>query len=547
MSTLIINLTRFGDLLQSQAVMHGLQQQGHEVGLICLQNFAPAASLLDGVAHVAPLPGSRLLAELDAGWPGAVLTLRAWVEKLRHDFAPQAVLNLTSTTPARLLARHLAHDLTGTDEVRGFGMDAYGFGLSGSAWTAFFEASTRKRGCSPFNIVDLFVRAAGLREPAVSRLRLPADEQILAAGMRLRQAGEPEFAASEGYVAFQLGASEVRRQWPAEQFAVIGARLRESFALTPVLLGTDSEHELAQRYRAAGGPGIDLVGRTSLPELAATLRHARLLVTNDTGTMHLAAGLGVPCLALFLATAQPWDTGPYLEDCCSLEPALACHPCAFGSACEQNMRCVRQITADTVWPLLESRLRDGAWNCPSETASSARVWVSERDSRGYMDLRSLSGHDNEDRTLWIRLQRHIYRQLLDETDGVDWQSDGDDVIRHDGIAENETAALARYAAGLTPEARRDRSRILEQADALLHLFQEQGRLTLMRPAGPHGRHFLSTSQRIEHLFDADDSFNVLGRLWKTMSQERADDLQTLLIFGSLLRRHLAEYCIYLNL
>ena len=47
--------------------------------------------------------------------------------------------------------------------------------------------------------------------------------------------------------------------------------------------------------------------------LAAVLRQSRLIVTNDTGTMHLAAGLGVPVLALFLATAQPWDTGPYRE------------------------------------------------------------------------------------------------------------------------------------------------------------------------------------------------------------------------------------------
>lgn len=38
-----------------------------------------------------------------------------------------------------------------------------------------------------------------------------------------------------------------------------------------------------------------------------------MLITNDTGTMHLAAGLNLPILAIFLATAQPWDTGPYQE------------------------------------------------------------------------------------------------------------------------------------------------------------------------------------------------------------------------------------------
>ncbi|MDR2727260.1 MAG: glycosyltransferase family 9 protein, partial [Deltaproteobacteria bacterium] len=374
MRILIINLTRFGDLLQSQAVIHGLRQQGHEIGLICQQNFAPAATLLDGLSHMTPLPGGRLLSGLDAGWPDAVLTLHAWMETLIREFMPEAVLNLTASTAAKLLARRFA----GAGKISGFGMDEHGFGVYGSAWTAFFEASTRRRGCSPYNIVDLFLRASGLHAPAMHRLRQPDTAQSTLVGQSLRQ----EAPACSGHVAFQLGASEARRQWPAEQFAALGVRLWEHFGLMPILLGTPNERDLAERYLAAGGPGIDRVGRTSLPELAAILHQVRLLVSNDTGTLHLAAGLGIPCLALFLATAQPWDTGPYLEGCCSLEPALPCHPCAFGSSCGQDMRCVRHIAAEVVWPLLASYLRDITWTCPPDTAAQARVWVSSRDDRG---------------------------------------------------------------------------------------------------------------------------------------------------------------------
>ena len=125
----------------------------------------------------------------------------------------------------------------------------------------------------------------------------------------------------------QLGASEERRQWPAQYFAAVGDNLWHKRKLCPVLLGSPAERPLAEAYaQQAQGPFVDAVGKTDLTQLAALLRRSRMLFTNDTGTMHLAAGLGVSCLAIFLATAQPCDTGPYLPGCCCLEPALPCHP-----------------------------------------------------------------------------------------------------------------------------------------------------------------------------------------------------------------------------
>ena len=111
-----------------------------------------------------------------------------------------------------------------------------------------------------------------------------------------------------------------------------------------MLLGAPAENPLAQEYAArASAPFVNAVGRTNIPQLAALLTRTRLLATNDTGTMHLAAGLGLPCLAFFLATAQPWDTGPYLPGCCCLEPALPCHPCPYNQACPHEQVCLTRI------------------------------------------------------------------------------------------------------------------------------------------------------------------------------------------------------------
>lgn len=536
MRMLILNLTRFGDLLQSQAVVHGLRQQGHEVGLVCLHNFAQAASLLDGVSYVAPLPGSVLLASLETHWGTALGQLHAWTEQIHVDFAPDAVLNLTSTIPARLLARLLTLSIPGQPVPQGFSLDEHGFGLSGSAWTAFFEASTRKRGCSPFNLIDTFLRASGLQGPARYALKPPGDRERLAAGERLRSLSASMGAyrggtvsPPDGYIAFQLGASDARRQWPARFFADIGSRVFAAHNVMPVLVGTENERPLARAYLETNAPGIDLTGSTGLMELAAVLEHMRLLVTNDTGTMHLAAGLGIDCLAVFLATAQPWDTGPYREGCCSLEPNLACHPCGFDATCSHGHRCVEHITPQAVWPLVHGYLQTGTWQCPPETAALARVWQARRDAWGYMDLVSLSGHERDDRTLWIRLQRHIYRHLLDTLDG-----------RFSTLTPGAVTAEPD-GSGLSAASREAALTVLEQADALLHLLAEQGRLTMMQPTGRHGQLFLATCQRVGALFDAHDAFNVLGKLWHTLSQEKGAHLPDLLVFAAQLRASLAAW------
>jgi ADP-heptose:LPS heptosyltransferase len=77
-----------------------------------------------------------------------------------------------------------------------------------------------------------------------------------------------------------------------------------------VVIGGPGDRELAAPLVAAASGVHDLVGRTSLRQLAALLARSRLLVTGDTGPMHLAVAVGTPTLALF-GPADPRRTGPY--------------------------------------------------------------------------------------------------------------------------------------------------------------------------------------------------------------------------------------------
>ena len=549
MKILVMNLTRFGDLLQTQAAIADLSGQGHQVGVVCLENFAGAAMLLSGVQHVAALPSASFLAALAASspipdgngqggmqapvWSKALVGLADWRRTLRAEFSFDTVCNLTPTLSARLLALFLAEGRP----CAGYSVDEHGFGVNSNSWAAFLQGASASRGVSPFNVVDIFRMAAQVEEgagralqPGESGLHAPDGAHIRTAGQLLR-AKAPEGCA--GFVALQLGASEERRRWPVASFAALGERLWQEERLCPVLLGSASEKHLAQRYSAAvTHPHIVLCGETGLEELAATLCSMRLLVTNDTGTMHLAAGLGVPVLAIFLATAQPFDTGPYRAGSCSVEPDLPCHPCAFGSVCLHEEVCRHVVSADFMASLALSHLREGEWRMPENAAamqrplpdsltqecgsaghapSGGRVWISEHDTDGFMTLRSLSGHESDDRTRWLIVQRHFIRRFLDRDRGCDFVPCP--------LPEPQPLSAVMSAALVKD---------LDEAAGLVDLLQQQGKVLTMRPMPMMRERFLATWQKVHASLKRSRYFGALSVLWLQETQAEGQDLPVVL-------------------
>jgi len=548
MNVLVINMTRLGDLLQSQPTVAGLKAQGHRVGLACLDNFAPAASLMQGLDGLFPIPGARLLARLDRDWRLALAAYREALDRVRREFAPDLVVNLTPSEPARLMAMGF-----GAAETRGFALDDHGFNADTSAWAAFLQLAASSRGASPFNIVDIFRRIAGLSgAPGKDGesgdggfgLRGPSAQARTESLERLQSLlpGGLNGAPPQGYVALQLGASEDRRRWPVARFAQVAQGLAEA-GHVPVLVGTAQEKNLGQRLRAQiTTPVIDLMGETDLPGLAAILTHCRLLITNDTGTMHLAAGLGVPCLAIFLATAQPWDTGPYLPGSICLEPDFPtangpCHPCGFGQACphlcEGTEACRLAIAPQTVLALARHMLAgftaENAANAqPGQTPgltpgcmAGARVWrtviSADAEADGLMDLVSVSGHEAEDRTRLIRLQRLLYRRYLD------------------GEALDPAALPVGLSCGLSAVAAGPLLNALGTASEFLFLLERQGQVLARDPMNSVKTKFLATWQRVQSSLCTDPRLTMLSSLWMFESERPGLDMAAILILTSRFR------------
>ena len=114
-----------------------------------------------------------------------------------------------------------------------------------------------------------------------------------------------------------------------------------------VLFGTAKDEEVGAQIAAAlGGACLNLIGQTTLEQLIEELRKCRLLLTNDTGTMHLATLLGVPVVAVFGST-EPSLTGPLGKGNRVVRHHVECSPC-FLRECPLDFRCMKAVSAEEV-------------------------------------------------------------------------------------------------------------------------------------------------------------------------------------------------------
>jgi lipopolysaccharide heptosyltransferase II len=136
------------------------------------------------------------------------------------------------------------------------------------------------------------------------------------------------------------------KRWPAYKFQMLVKQVNEVLDCKWVILGTAADSAVAREI-SAGLPNVtDLTGKTSLEELMQLLAHLTGLVTNDTGTMHLADFIGTPLIALFGST-EPSLTGPRAPRSKVIQQKAECSPC-FLRECPLDFRCMLELPMDQI-------------------------------------------------------------------------------------------------------------------------------------------------------------------------------------------------------
>jgi lipopolysaccharide heptosyltransferase II len=146
------------------------------------------------------------------------------------------------------------------------------------------------------------------------------------------------------------------KRWLPERFAEVAIAVSEQLSAEWILFGTTKDTDVGTIIEEKlGDRSVNRIGRTSLDQLIAELRECELLLTNDTGTMHLATVLGVPVVAIFGST-EPSLTGPLGSGHRVLRHQVECSPC-FLRECPIDFRCMKAVTVDEVVGAVLSTLR----------------------------------------------------------------------------------------------------------------------------------------------------------------------------------------------
>ncbi len=158
-----------------------------------------------------------------------------------------------------------------------------------------------------------------------------------------------------GFVLVNPGAAWPNKRWPAACFGAAAAAMRESYGLRTLVLWGPGEKTLAHEVADASAGAAEVAPPTSIPEIAGVARAARLMISGDTGPMHLAAAVGTPLVALFGPT-RPERNGPWALHDVSLSRVDACS-CLYERRCRRLVPCISDIAVDEVLAAVDRRLR----------------------------------------------------------------------------------------------------------------------------------------------------------------------------------------------
>ena len=300
----------------------------------CRKSLAPLAARLPRVTSVVVVDGTT-------GLRGMLRSARE-IKKARCDAAvvfPRSIRAAMPVSLARIPVRvgfaSDARSMFLTHVVRGWKP------LRLAHRTAYFGALLR-----PF----------GLEAPTAPWTFTPPPQSLAWADAWLRE--DPRRRKGKPLVAMEPGgAYGVAKRWPEDRYAALAGRLVREGTADVVLLGTADMAPLHDRIAAAAkAPLLKAAGQTDLLQLSGLLARSSLLVTNDTGPMHLAAAMGTPIVALFGST-DPAVCGPKGRGRATVVyEKVPCSPCYLKECPVEGHPCLDQFDVERVHALVRSHL-----------------------------------------------------------------------------------------------------------------------------------------------------------------------------------------------
>ena len=294
-----------------------------------------------------------------AGIPERTGYARAW----RNWFLTRAVAPRPARASMRKRSVKEIHRLVGGGAARAAG----GFRVSGESVPAERGGTSttgmeRQTAHQSYEYLHLAAALGASPEPLPpSLVTLPEELQAVRSKFGL----EPQAQASGPLLGLNAGAEYgPAKRWPTDRFVTAAREIQARTGCRWLLLGGASDGPLAEEIHSAlSKPGLEvhnLAGKTSLRELMAVLKLCRVLLSNDSGPMHVAAALGTPVVVPFGSTSSKL-TGPGLPGDARhhlLHAKADCAPC-FRRTCPIDFRCMTGIAVERVVASVLEAVRSG--------------------------------------------------------------------------------------------------------------------------------------------------------------------------------------------
>ena len=163
-----------------------------------------------------------------------------------------------------------------------------------------------------------------------------------------------ERVGGSDYAIVNPGAAWPNKRWPPDRFGAVAASIRHDFGLRSLVLWGPGEEPLAQAVVAASHGAAELAPETTIPDIVGVARGARLMISGDTGPLHIAGAVGTPIVALFGPTF-PERNGPWSPRDVVVSRGAQC-TCFYERQCRKATPCIDDIGVDDVRDAVRQRL-----------------------------------------------------------------------------------------------------------------------------------------------------------------------------------------------
>lgn len=173
---------------------------------------------------------------------------------------------------------------------------------------------------------------------------------------------QTQLLGNRNYITIAPGAKHFTKRWPAEYYSELLERIYQETKIEAVLIGGDDDVEVSENIQKGFDDEavMSLVGQLSIQETAAVIKGSSLLITNDSGLMHVADALAVPLIAIFGSTVEELGFFPGGPEAIVIQNSgLYCRPCSHigRSHCPKaHFRCMQEVTPEIVWQTVREKL-----------------------------------------------------------------------------------------------------------------------------------------------------------------------------------------------